>query len=91
MHNPSYGILQGPSAVLSASLVPIICTPPSVARPLRSASVHPRAPHWSPRVLHLLGCAVLVLVFAGLSCAVSCRVLLVRWCACWCLGAVSGG
>ena len=90
-HNPSSGISQCPLAVLSASLVPIICTPPLVARPLRSPSVHPCAPHGSPRVLRLLGGAVLVLVFAGPSCAVSCRVLWVRWCACWCLSAVSGG
>ena len=57
----------------------------------RAPSVHPRAPYGSPRVLRLLGGAVLVLVFAGLSCAISCRVLRVRWCACRCLSAFSGG
>ena len=35
--------------------------------------------------------AVLVLVFACLSYAVSCRVLRVLWLACRCLSAVSGG
>ena len=42
-------------------------------------------------MLRLLGGAVHVLVFAGLSFAVWCCVLRVRWCACWCLSAVSGG
>ena len=90
-HNSSSGISQCPSAVLSAALVPIICTSPSVARPLRSPLVHPRAPHGSPRVLRLLGGAVLLLVFACLSCAVSCRVLRILWLACLCRSAVSGG
>ena len=66
MHNPSPGISQCPSAVLSASLVPTICTPPLVARPLPSSSVHFRAPSGSPRVLRLLSGAVHVLVSAGL-------------------------
>ena len=64
-HNPSSGTSRCPSAVLSVSLVPIICTPPSVARPLQSSSVHPRGPHRSPKVLCLLGGVVLVLVSAG--------------------------
>ena len=42
-------------------------------------------------MLLLLGGAVLVVVFACLSCAVSCRVLRVLWVACWCRSAVSGG
>ena len=42
-------------------------------------------------MLRLLGGAVLVLMFACLPCAVSCRVLRVLWLACRCLSAVSGG
>ena len=91
MHNPSSGVSQCPSAVLSASLVPIICTPPWVARPLRSPLVHPRAPHGIPGALLWLVGAVLVLVFACLSCAVLCRVLRVLWLACQCRSALSGG
>ena len=64
-HSPSCGFSQCPSAVLSASLVLIICTPPSSARPLRSLLVHPHASHGSPRVLRLLAGALLVVVFAG--------------------------
>ena len=56
-----------PSAVLSASLVPIICTPPSVARPLQSSSVDARVAHGSLGVLFLLDGALLVLVSAGQS------------------------
>ena len=41
-------------------------------------------------MLRFNGGAVLVHSFAGLWCAVSCRVLRVRWCACWCLSAVPG-
>ena len=67
MHNPSSCTSRCPSAVLSVSFVPIVCTPPSVARPLRSSSVHPRVPHRSPGVLCLLGGAVFVLVPAGQS------------------------
>ena len=77
----SSGISQCPSVVLSAALVAIIWTPPLVARPLRSPSVHPRVPHGSLRGLLLLGCAVLVLVSCQL-CAVSCG-----FCG-WCVGAV---
>ena len=33
---------------LPTYLVPIICTPPSVARPLQSPLVHPRAPNGTP-------------------------------------------
>ena len=91
MHNPSSGISHCPPAVLSASPVPFICTPPSVARPRRSPLVHPRAPHGSPRVLLRLGGAVLLCVSACLSCAVSCRVLRVMWLACRCRSAVFGG
>ena len=67
MHNPSSCTSRCPSAVLSVSLVPIVCTPPSVARPLRSSSVHLRVPHGSPGVLCLLGGAVFALVPAGQS------------------------
>ena len=90
-HNSSPGISQCPSAVLSVALVPIICTPPSVARPLQSPSAHPRAPHGSFRVLPWLGGAVLVLVFACLSGSVAglsvpqCGVRRLRW-----LGSCSG-
>ena len=51
MHNPLSGISWGSVAVLPVSLVPLICTPPSVARPRRSPSVCPCAPHGSPRAL----------------------------------------
>ena len=66
-HNPSSCTSRCPSAVLSASLVRIICTPPSVARPLQSFSMRPRVPHGSPGVLCLLSGALLVLVSAGQS------------------------
>ena len=74
MHNPSSGISRCPSAVLSASPVPFICTPPSVAKPRRSPLVYPRAPQGSPRVPFRLSGAVLVLVSACFWCAASCRV-----------------
>ena len=61
--------------------------PPSVAMPRRSPLVHPRAPHGSPRVLFRLDGAVLVLVSACLTCAISCRVLWVMWLACLCRSA----
>ena len=38
MHNPSSCTSRCRPAVLSVSLVPIVCTPPSVAKPLRSSS-----------------------------------------------------
>ena len=47
MHNPSSGISWCSVAVLRVSLVPLICTPPSVARPRRSPSVCPCTPHGS--------------------------------------------
>ena len=50
-----------------------------------------RAPHGNPGALLRLGGAVLVLVFACLSCAVLCCVLRVLWLACRCRSAVSGG
>ena len=67
MHNPSSCTSRCPSAFLSVSLVPIVCTPPSVATPLRSSSVHPRVPSGSPGVLCLLSGAVFALVPAGQS------------------------
>ena len=91
MHNSSSGIPHCPLAVLAASPVPFICTPPSVARPRRSCLVLLRAPHGSPRVLFRLGGAVLVLVSACLPCAVSCRVSQVMWLACLCRSAEFGG
>ena len=42
-------------------------------------------------MLLLLSGVVLVLVFACLLCAVSCRVLRVLWLACWCRSGVTGG
>ena len=84
MHNSSSGTSQCPLAVLAASPVPFICTPPSVARPRRSPLVRPRAPHGTPRVLFRVGGVVLVFVSACLPCAVSCRVSLVMWLACLC-------
>ena len=65
MHNPSSCTSRCPSAFLSVSLVPTLCTPPSPARPLQSSSVHPRVPHGSAGVLCLLGGAVFVLVPTG--------------------------
>ena len=65
MHNPSSCTLRCPSAFLSVSHVPMVCTPPSGAKPLRSSSVHPRVPYGSPAVLCLPGGAVFVLVSAG--------------------------
>ena len=67
MHNPSSCTSRCPSAFLSVSLVPIVCTPPSVASPLRPSSVHARVPYGSPRVLCLLGGAVFMHVLAGQS------------------------
>ena len=65
--------------------------PPPVARPRRSPLVRPCAPHGSPRVLFRLGVAVLVFLSACLPCAISCRVLRVRWLACLCRSAEFGG
>ena len=67
MPNPSSCTSRCPSAFLSVPLVPIVCTPPSVAKPLRSSSVHPCVPYGSPGVLCLRGGAVFVLVSAGPS------------------------
>ena len=67
MHNPSSCTSRCPSSFLSVSLVPIVCTPPSVAKPLWSSFVHPRGPYGTPRVLCLRGGAVFVLVSAGKS------------------------
>ena len=67
MHNPSPCTSRCPLAFLSVSLVQIVCTPLSVARPLRSSSVHPRVPYGSLRLLCLLGGAVFALVPAGQS------------------------
>ena len=72
MHNPSSCTSQCPSAVLSVSLVPIVCTPPSVAKHLRSSSAHPPVPYGSPGVLCLRGSAVFVLVSYGQLCPVVC-------------------
>ena len=65
--------------------------PPSVARPRRSPSVCPCAPHGSPRVLFQLSGAVLVLVPVCLPCAFSCPALRVTRVACLCHGAGCGG
>ena len=82
MHNPSSCTSWCPSAVLSVSLVPIVCTAPSVAKPLWSSSVHPRVPYGSP------GCWPCVVVRCSCSCPLaSC----VRWCVRRCLSAVAGG
>ena len=67
MHNLSSCTLRCPPVFLSVSLVPIVCTPPSLAKPLRSSLVHPRVPYGSPGVLCLLGVAVFVLLPAGQS------------------------
>ena len=91
MHNPLSGISWCSVAVLPVSLVPLICTPPSVARPRRSPSVCPCAPHGSPRTLLQLGGAVLVLVPVCLPCAFWCRALRVILVACRCHGAGCGG
>ena len=91
MHNPLSGISWCSVAVLPVSLVPLICTPPSVARPRQSPSVCPCAPHGSPRALLQLGGAVLVLVPVFLPCAFSCRALRVIRVACLCHGAGCGG
>ena len=91
MHNPLSGISWCSIAVLPVSLVPLICTPPSVARPRRSPSVCPCAPHGSPRALLQLGGAVLVLVPVCLPCAFSCRAFRVIRVACLCHGAGCGG
>ena len=91
MHNPLSGISWCSVAVLPVSLVPLICTPLSVARPRRSPSPCPCAPHGSPRALLQLGCAVLVLVPVCLPCAFSCRAFRVFRVACLCHGAGCGG
>ena len=65
MHNSSSCTSRCPPAFLSVSLVPIVCTPLSVAKPLRSSSVLPRAPYGSPGVLCLRGGALFVPVPAG--------------------------
>ena len=51
MHNPSSCKSRCPSAFLSVSLVPIVCTPPSVAKPLRFAILFGACPCsiWEPR------------------------------------------
>ena len=69
MHNPSSCTWRCPSAFLSVSLVPIVCTSLSVAKPLGlpSSSVHPRVPYGSPGVLCLCGGAVFALASAGQS------------------------
>ena len=67
MHNLSCCTSWCPSAFLSVSLVSIVCTPPSVAKPLRSSSVQPRVLYRSSPVLCLRGGAVFVLVPAGQS------------------------
>ena len=91
MHNPLSGISWCPVAVLPVSPVPLICTLPSVARPRRSPSVCPCAPHGSPRALLQLGGAVLVLVSVCLPCSFSCRAFRVIRVACLCHGAGCGG
>ena len=91
MHNPLSGISWCSVAVLPVSLVPLICTPPSVARPRRSPSVCRCAPHGSPRALLQLDGAVHVLVSVCLACAFSWRALRVTWVACLCHGAGCGG
>ena len=67
MQNPSSCTSHCPSAFLSVSLVPIVGTTPSVAKPLRSSSVHPRVPDGSPGLLCLRGGVVVVHVPAGQS------------------------
>ena len=91
MHNRLSGMSWCSVAVLPVLLVPLICTPPSVARPRRSPSVCPCAPHGSPRALLQLGGAVLVLVPVCLPCAFSCRAFQVIWVSCLCHGAGFGG
>ena len=91
MHNPFSGISWCPVAVLPVSLVPLICTLPSVAGLRRSPSVCPCAPHGSPRALLQLGGAVLVPVPVCLPCSFSCRAFRVTRVACLCHGAGCGG
>ena len=67
MHNPSSCTSRCPSAFLSVYLVPIVGTPPSGAKPLRSSSLHPRVPYGSHGVLCLHDGAVFVLLGAGQS------------------------
>ena len=67
MHNPSFCTSRCASALFEAWLVPIVCTPPLVVRPLRSSSMHPRVPYGGPGVLCLHDGAVFVIVPAGLS------------------------
>ena len=91
MHNPLSGTSWCHVAVLPVSLVPLICTLPSAARPRRSPSVCPCAPHGSPRALLQLGGAVLLLVPVCLSCSFSCRAFRVIRVVCLCHGAGCGG
>ena len=91
MHNPLSGISWCSVAVLPVSLVQLICTPLSVARPRRSPSLCPCAPHGSPNALLQLGGAVLVLVPVCLPCAFWCRAFWVIRVACLCHGARCGG
>ena len=65
MHNLSSCTSRCPSAFLSVLLVPMVCTPSSVARSIRSSSVHPRVPHGSPGLLCFFAGAVFALVPAG--------------------------
>ena len=90
MHNPSSSTSRCPSAFLSVTLLLVVCTPPSAARPLRSSSVHLRVPYGNPGVLCLHGGAVFVLLPAGQSPWLGPRGagLAVLW---WCSGGVCVG
>ena len=104
-HNSSPGISQCHSAVLSAALVPIVCTPPSVARPLRSPQRIPvllmGASGYCPRPVVQCSCSCFpacCVPYRAVSCgfcawrvgaAVRCAEVRVAWFVLWCRGVPS--